>query len=95
MGARWPDAEASDDKPTKEQPEIGAREDPSGLELQGTLGAIARSRRGALPSGFPHHGEQFIISHLFTIIPTANGAASAAAAHSRIETAEGGTIIQD
>ena len=51
-------------------------------------------RRRVFPSGFPRHVEDFGPSHIFTVIPTAGGAASAAAAQPRIETA-GGAVVRD
>ncbi len=49
-----------------------------------------RSAYRVFYSGFPNYIEEFIPSHLFTAIPTASGAASAAAAQPRIEPAPGG-----
>ena len=46
--------------------------------------------KGVSPSSFPHHVEEFGPTHHFAIIPTACGAASAAAAQPRIVTAGGG-----
>ena len=43
MGAHWSDAEAGDDKPTKEQHEIAPREDPSDQELRGTPGVTEQT----------------------------------------------------
>jgi hypothetical protein len=50
--------------------------------------------RGVFPSGFPHHVEDLGPSHHFARIPTAGGAASAAAALPRIVPA-GGAVIRD
>ena len=65
-------------------------------ELQGKIAPIfaadepqgrLRHEEEGFPSGFPHHVEDFDPSHHFARIPTAGGAASAAAALPRIVTA--------
>ena len=55
--------------------------------LRGTPGATAEGRRRVFTDGFPHHVEEFIPSHPFTVILTAGGVASAAAAGPQIEPA--------
>jgi hypothetical protein len=62
----------------------GGSQDPA---LRGTPGATAEGLRRVFTGGFPHHVEEFIPSHPFTVIPTAGGVASAAAAEPRIEPA--------
>ena len=59
------------------------------FEADAPMGACELRRR-VFPSGFPYHVEDFDPSHHFARIPTAGGAASAAAALPWIVTAEGG-----
>jgi len=70
--------------------EVG-RQDHVDLRRRHTLGAIEECR-GIFFSGFPRHVEDFGPSHHFAAIPTASGAASAAAELPRIVTTweEGG-----
>jgi len=65
-------------------------EDHVDLRCRRALGAHAKCGGGVFPSGFPHHVEELGPSHHFARIPTADGAASAAAALPRIVTAGGG-----
>ncbi len=73
-------------------------------ELQGKIAQIFAAdnprgacnlRRRVFPSGFPHHVEDFDPSHHLARIPTAGGAAPAAAALPRFMTAGGGAIVRD
>ena len=70
--------------------EIDAREDLVDLHRRRTSRAIVRCQRGVFLSGFPHHVKEFIPSHHSTVIPTAGGATSVAAAQPRIAAARGG-----
>jgi hypothetical protein len=58
-----------------------------------TPGTTAKGIRGFFPSGFPIHVVDFGPLHPFTIIPTASGEASAAAAQPRFGAAGGGNRI--
>ncbi len=80
-----------EEKPkVQEQPEGAAREDLVDLRRRRTPGATTRCQRGVFSSGFPHHVGEFIPSHHSTVIPTASGAASEAAAQPHIAFARGG-----
>jgi hypothetical protein len=54
-----------------------------------TPGVTVRGTRGFFPSGFPFHVVAFDPLHPFTVIPTAGGEASAAAAQPRFGAAGG------
>jgi len=73
-----------------EQPDIVAREDLDDRRRRYTLGANVTCRGGGVPNAFPHRAEDSGPSHHLSVIPTASGAASAAAALPRIVTAGGG-----
>ena len=70
-----------------EKLEIVAMEDPKDPTLRDTPRATSKGRRRVFTGGFPRHVEEFIPSHPFTVIPTACGVASAAAAELQIEPA--------
>ena len=52
-------------------------------------------RRRVFTCGFPYHVEDHGPSHHLTVIPTAGGAASAAAAQPRIGATRGGVAVRD
>ena len=83
--------------PRAEQREGDAKEDLADLRRRRTSGATVRCQRRDFPSVFPHHVEELIPSHHYTVIPTAGGATSVAAAHPRIAAARGwgGAAIRD
>ncbi len=90
------DVEAGDDKMTSRvaggRYEGGLRRSSRPTRPKGAC----EMRREVFPSGFPHHVEDFNPSHHFARIPTACGAASAAAALPRIMTAGGGgAVVRD
>ena len=77
-------------RPEEEQPELAAREDLVDHRRRRTPGATVRCQRGVFPSGFPRHVADLGPIHHSTVIPTAGGAASAAAAQPRIGATRGG-----
>ena len=79
-------------RPEEEQPEPAANEDLVDLRRRRTSGATVRCQRGVFPSGFPRHVADLGPIHHSTVIPTAGGAASAAAAQPRIGAAPGGGL---
>ena len=72
-----------------------ARQDRIDLRGRGTSGATSQCQREVFPCGFFHHVEDSVPSHHFTVKPTADGAASVAAAQPRIAAAGGGAAIRD
>ncbi len=78
-----------------EQPEPAAREDLVDLCRRRTSGATVRCQMGVFPSGFPRHVADLGPIHNFAVIPTAGGAASAAAAQPRIGATRGGVAVRD
>ena len=77
-------------RPKEEQPEPATREDLVDFCRRRTSGATVRCQMGVFPSGFPRHVADLGPIHHFTVIPTAGGAASAAAAQPRIGATRGG-----
>ena len=76
----------------EQQVEIIAREDSVDLRRRHTPRATVKCHIKILPFGFPLHVEDHGPSHHFALMPTAGGAASAAAAQPRFAAAQGGGL---